>query len=130
MHTSSKITAMFLAIGLTMCGTAFAGQGKSAMGSQSQSQESGMTEGQGKSVEGELVAIEGEFYVVKSQEGTEERLHVSPTTQKSEGLKKGDMVTAQVTEKGHALSIQQAEESGIAAQSSEKAGEIKEMEMP
>ncbi|GJL64765.1 MAG: hypothetical protein NPIRA04_34190 [Nitrospirales bacterium] len=122
---------MFLAIGLLVSGTAIAGQGATATGSQSQSPESGMSEGQGKTVEGELVAIDGEFYVVKSQEGTEERLHVSPTTQKSEELKQGDMITAQVTDQGHALSIQAAEEAGISAQSSEKAGNnMDEMEMP
>ncbi|WP_447968162.1 hypothetical protein [Nitrospira sp. M1] len=118
MYTSSKTIAVLLAMGLTLSATAFAGQEMSAP--ESKSHEAGMSEAQGKTVEGELVAIDGEFYVLKDQEGKEQRLHVSPTTQKSEELQKGDMVTAKVTDQGHALSIQEAGKSGIAAQSSEK----------
>ncbi len=59
-----------------------------------------------QTVKGDLLRIDGEFYVVKDAAGKEVRLHVDNTT-KLEGvpLKAGDKIEAQATEKGHALSI-------------------------
>ena len=56
-------------------------------------------------VKGDLLKIDGEFYVVKEMAGKEVRLHVDKTT-KLEGIfKAGDKVEATATEKDHALSI-------------------------
>jgi hypothetical protein len=59
-----------------------------------------------QTVKGDLLKIDGEFYVVKDTAGKEVRLHVDATT-KLEGalLKVGDKIEAQATEKGHALTI-------------------------
>ena len=59
-------------------------------------------------VKGDLLKIDGEFYVVKEMAGKEVRLHVDKTT-KLEGIfKAGDKVEATTTEKDHALSIKHA----------------------
>lgn len=60
-----------------------------------------------QTVEGKLKAIDGEFYVVEDPAGKEHRLHVSKDTLMVNGAKKpGDMLRADVTSGGHAISIQ------------------------
>jgi hypothetical protein len=58
-----------------------------------------------KTVKGDLLKIEGEFYVVKEMSGKEIRLHVDKTTALDGAIKVGDKVEAQATEKNHAASI-------------------------
>jgi hypothetical protein len=58
-----------------------------------------------QTVTGDLLKIDGEFYVVKEMAGKEVRLHVDKTTQLEGTIKVGDKVEAQATEKDHALSI-------------------------
>ena len=59
-----------------------------------------------KTVKGDLLKIDGEFYVVHDLKGKEIRLHVDQTTKLEGGaFKTGDKVEAQVTEKGHAVSM-------------------------
>ncbi len=58
-----------------------------------------------QTVKGDVLKIDGEFYVVKDMTGKEVRLHVDKTTKLEGTFKAGDKVEAQVTEKGHALSI-------------------------
>jgi hypothetical protein len=58
-----------------------------------------------QTVNGDLLKIEGEFYVVKDILGKETRLHVDKTTTMDGSINVGEKVEAQATEKNHALSI-------------------------
>ena len=61
-----------------------------------------------QTVTGDVLKIEGEFYVVKDTSGKEVRLHVDKTSQLDGTFKAGDKIEAQATDKGHASSIKQA----------------------
>jgi hypothetical protein len=61
-----------------------------------------------QAIKGDLLKIDGEFYVVKDASGKEVRLHVDKTTKVEGALKAGDKIEAQASEKGHALSIKPA----------------------
>ncbi len=56
-------------------------------------------------VKGELLRIEGDFYVVKDDTGKEVRLHVDKTSKVEGAPKAGDKVEAQMTAEGHAASL-------------------------
>ena len=58
-----------------------------------------------QTVKGDLLKIDGEFYVVKDAAGKEVRLHVDKTSQLDGTFKAGDKIEAQATDKGHASSI-------------------------
>jgi hypothetical protein len=58
-----------------------------------------------QTVNGDLLKIDGEFYVVKDMTGKEIRLHVDKTTALDGVIKVGDKLEAQATEKKHAASI-------------------------
>lgn len=58
-----------------------------------------------QTVNGDVLKVEGEFYVVKEMTGKEVRLHVDKTTKLDGLFKTGDKVEAHVTDKGHALSM-------------------------
>ena len=61
-----------------------------------------------QAIKGDLLKIDGEFYVVKDASGKEVRLHVDKTSKVEGTLKPGDQIEAQASEKGHALSIKPA----------------------
>jgi hypothetical protein len=61
-----------------------------------------------QTVKGDLLKIDGEFYVVNDTAGKEVRLHVDKTSQLDGTFKAGDKIEAQATDKGHASSIKQA----------------------
>jgi len=61
-----------------------------------------------QTVKGDLLKIEGEFYVVKDAAGKEVRLHVDKSTKVEGSLKAGDKIEAQATDKGHATLIKPA----------------------
>ncbi len=61
-----------------------------------------------QTIQGDLLKIEGEFYVVKDAAGKEVRLHVDKSTKLEGALKAGDKIEAQATDKGHAVSIKPA----------------------
>jgi len=63
-----------------------------------------------KMVNGDLLKVHGEFYVVKHlrDAGKEVRLHVDKTTTLEGTFKAGDKVEAKATEKDHALSMKHA----------------------
>ena len=67
-----------------------------------------MAEPSSQTVKGDLLKIDGEFYVVKDTAGKEVRLHVDKTSELEDTLKAGDKIEAQATDKGHASSIKQA----------------------
>ena len=58
-----------------------------------------------QTINGDLLKIDGEFYVVKDMAGKEVRLHVDKTSQLDGTFKAGDKIEAQATEKNHAGSI-------------------------
>ena len=58
-----------------------------------------------QTVKGDLLKIDGEFYVVKDMAGKEIRLHVDKTTAMDGVIKVGDKIEVQATEKNHAGSI-------------------------
>ena len=62
-----------------------------------------------QTVNGDLLKIDGEFYVVKDMSGKEIRLHVDKTTTLEGTIKAGDKVEAQATEKNHAVAIKQVQ---------------------
>jgi hypothetical protein len=64
-----------------------------------------MVESPTLTVNGDLLKVDGEFYVVKDITGKEFRLHVDKTTKLDGAIKVGDKVEAQATEKNHAVSI-------------------------
>lgn len=60
-----------------------------------------------RTIDGKILKIEGEYYVVEDLNGKEFRLHVSKETKYLEGRKKvGDKIRVEITRSGHALSIQ------------------------
>lgn len=61
-----------------------------------------------QAVKGDLLRIDGEFYVVKEASGKEVRLHVDGSSKLEGTFKAGDKIEAQASEKGHALSIKPA----------------------
>jgi len=61
-----------------------------------------------QTVKGDLLKIEGEFYVVKEDSGKELRLHVDKSTKVEGEIKAGDKIEVQATDKGHALSVKPA----------------------
>lgn len=65
-----------------------------------------------QTVNGDVLKIEGEFYTVHDMAGHEVRLHVDKTTQLEGAFKAGDKVEAQVTDKGHALSMRHVNVAG------------------
>ena len=65
-----------------------------------------------QTVNGDVLKIEGEFYTVHDMAGHEVRVHVDKTTQLEGAFKAGDKVEAQVTDKGHALSMRHVNVAG------------------
>jgi hypothetical protein len=65
-----------------------------------------MAEPGSKTINGDLLKIEGEFYTVHDKSGHEVRLHVDKTT-KLDGMPfiAGEKVEVQATDKNHAVSI-------------------------
>jgi hypothetical protein len=51
-----------------------------------------------KAIKGDLLKIDGEFYVVKDMAGKEIRLHADKTTVLDDAIKAGDKVQVQATE--------------------------------
>lgn len=70
-----------------------------------------MTSPNNQMVKGDLLKIDGEFYVVKDTAGKEIRLHVDKTSQLDGTFKAGDKIEAQANDKAHASSIRHAQPS-------------------
>ena len=58
-----------------------------------------------QTIKGDLLKIDGEFYVVKDMTGKEIRLHVDKTSPLDGTFKTGDKIEAQATDKAHASSM-------------------------
>jgi len=59
-------------------------------------------------VKGELMQIEGEFYVLKDAEGKEVRVHVDKGTKVQDAVQVGDILEVKRTLPGHALEIRKS----------------------
>jgi len=68
----------------------------------------GMAAPGSQAIKGDLLKIDGEFYVVKEASGKEVRLHVDKTSKLEGTFKAGDKIEAQASPQGHALSIRPA----------------------
>jgi hypothetical protein len=73
-------------------------------------------------VKGELMQIEGEFYVIRDAEGKNVRVHVDKGTKMEDAVKVGDFIEAKRTLQGHAVSIRQASSAPVTSPSSASAG--------
>ncbi len=56
-------------------------------------------------VKGTLMKIDGEYYVIKDNDGKQHRVHVDKSTKLDKAVE-GDMVKAYVTDKGHVTTLQ------------------------
>ncbi len=59
-------------------------------------------------VKGTLMKIDGEYYVIKNNDGEQVRVHVDKST-KLDKVVEGDKVKAYVTDKGHVTTLQRQE---------------------
>jgi hypothetical protein len=60
----------------------------------------------GRTIQGEVLRVEGDDYIVKEGDGKEVRLHIDETTKMSDrAIKEGTPVTAVVNDQNHAMSI-------------------------
>ncbi len=61
----------------------------------------------GTTVKGEVLRVDGAYYVVREENGKEVRMHVDATTEKRSSalIKPGDHVIAKVNAEGHASSF-------------------------
>lgn len=58
-----------------------------------------------KSIKGEVLRVEGHYYVVKGEDGKEMSLHTDSTTRKTGDISQGYRIEAQVNDQNHALSV-------------------------
>jgi hypothetical protein len=65
-----------------------------------------------KTVKGDVLKIEGQFYTVHDTAGHEVRLHMDKTTHPEGTSKTGETVQVYVTDKGHARSIYKTHTAG------------------
>ncbi|MCC2640768.1 MAG: exported protein of unknown function [Nitrospira sp.] len=56
-------------------------------------------------VKGTLMKIDGEYYVIKDNDGKQVRVHVDKSTKLDKAVE-GDMVKAYVTDQGHVTTLQ------------------------
>lgn len=56
-------------------------------------------------IKGTLMKIEGEYYVIKDNDGVQHKIHVDKST-KLDKVVPGDLVKAYVTDKGHTTTLQ------------------------
>lgn len=56
-------------------------------------------------IKGTLMNIEGEYYVIKDNDGVQHKIHVDKST-KLDKVMTGDMVKAYVTDQGHTTTLQ------------------------
>ena len=68
-----------------------------------------MPAGPSQIIRGELVKIEGPYYVVRDAEGREIRLHVSRDTEMTGSFKPGDQIEAHASPMEHAMTIKAAQ---------------------
>ena len=59
----------------------------------------------GRIIQGEVLLVEGNDCVIKSQNGKEVRLHIDVTTLKARNMEPGERIEAKVDQQNHALSI-------------------------
>ena len=93
-------------------GTAGSAADKMKAGQSDRGQAAQMTDARGdghsrgsKTIQGEVLRIDGDNYFVKGQEGDEVRLHTDRTTQMGRNIEPGERIEATVNDQNQALSI-------------------------
>jgi hypothetical protein len=82
--------------------------GQEAGEKQMNDMEGGQSEGS-KTIKGEVLTVEGDNLLVKTQDGKEVRLHTDHTTQKARNIEPGERIEAKVTDQDHALAVLSAQ---------------------
>lgn len=82
--------------------------GQEAGEKQMNDMEGGQSEGS-KTIKGEVLTVEGDNLLVKTQDGKEVRLHTDHTTQKARNIEPGERIEAKVTDHDHALAVLSAQ---------------------
>jgi hypothetical protein len=59
----------------------------------------------GNTIKGDLLRVDGDYYVVKGGDGKEVSLHTDKTTQIIGNIQQGDRIVARVNDQNHALTI-------------------------
>src|SRR5262245_37453002 len=80
-------------------------QGGQEAGEKQMYQMEGSQSAAGKISQGEVLSVEGDDCVSKSQDGKEVRLHIDVTTLKARNMEPGERIEAKVDQQNHALSI-------------------------
>jgi hypothetical protein len=65
----------------------------------------GLSQQGGRTIEGEVLRVEGDNCFVKGQDGKEVRVHFDETTENPGNIKAGDRIEAKVNDQNHALSM-------------------------
>ena len=68
-------------------------------------------QGRDNAVNGELLRIEGEYFVIRDARGQEIRLHVTNKTKMENAVQVGDRIEAQVSGANHAETVRRADKS-------------------
>ena len=97
-------------LGLVLSNTALAADGMKAAPPERQGGQAGVR-GEldklkgGNVIQGQVLRIDGEHYLVKTQNGKEVRVHVNEATEKTGLIAQGDRIEAEVNNQNHALSM-------------------------
>jgi hypothetical protein len=100
----SRFLAVVLILGVSSLPVAFAGDPMAEKEAKPAMKER-LTQ---DTVKGDLLRIEGEYYVIRDTDGKEVRLHVDHST-KLDKVMPGDKVKGYITDKGHATTLQRLE---------------------
>jgi len=58
-----------------------------------------------RGIQGEVLRVDGENYVVKSEDGREVRLHADAMSVQTEKIQSGDRIEAKIDHNNHAVSL-------------------------
>jgi hypothetical protein len=84
-------------------------QGGQEAGEKQMNDMEGGQSGGSKTIKGEVLTVEGDYLLVKAQDGKEVRLHTDHTTQKARNIEPGERIEAKVTDQDHALAVLSAQ---------------------
>jgi uncharacterized protein YdeI (BOF family) len=67
----------------------------------------------GKTIEGEVLRVEGNDYVIKDQDGKEVQLQIDLPILKARNVEPGDRIEAQVNDQNHVLSFKLGDDGSL-----------------
>jgi hypothetical protein len=80
-----------------------------ALGDRQKDEASSLSGKRGSSVNGELLRMEGEYFVIRDDSGQEVRLQVTNETKMENAVQVGDRIEAQVSGRNHAETVRRVE---------------------